>query len=227
MFSFFGGVPQIVKPDNLKASVTKACYYEPDLNPTYHEMAVHYGAAVIPTRVRKPKDKALGENAVQQVERWVLAALRNQRFFSLHELNQAIRERLRWLNDRKRSDTSLSRQEMFEALEKVALRPLPERPFEYIEVKQAKVHIDYHVTYQQYHYSAPHQFCRQTRRLTRLTNAFSKKFENLEAAVALWFAYYNFVRPHRTLNTTPAVRAGVEKWRWNISQLLEYSLAKS
>jgi len=158
MFEFFGGVPQIIKPDNLKAGVTKASFYDPDLNPTYHEMAVHYGAAVIPTRVSKPKDKALVENAVLQVERWVLAALRNVKFFSLYELNQAIREQLNWLNNRQLSNRDLSRQELFLKLEKQALRPLPEHPFEYLEVKRAKVHIDYHVTFKKHHYSVPHQY---------------------------------------------------------------------
>ncbi|MDY6868209.1 MAG: IS21 family transposase [Chloroflexota bacterium] len=90
MFEFFGGVPEIVRPDNLKAGVKSPCFYEPDLNPTYHELAQHYHTAVIPTRVAKPKDKGLGENAVQQVERWVLAPLRKERFYSLHDLNQAM-----------------------------------------------------------------------------------------------------------------------------------------
>lgn len=162
MFDFFGGVPKIVVPDNLKTGVTKACFYDPDLNPTYHEMAVHYGIAVLPTRVRKPRDKALVENAVQQAERWILAVLRNQQFFSLYELNQAIRKQLNWLNNRPRSDSDLSRQELFLKMEKQALCPLPEHPFEYLEVKQAKVHIDYHVTFKKHHYSVPHPYIQHT-----------------------------------------------------------------
>ncbi len=160
MFSYFGGTPKLVIPDNLKSGVTKANFYDPDLNPTYHEMAVHYGVAVLPTRTNQPRDKGLAENAVLQAERWILAALRNRTFFSLHELNQAIRERLRWLNNRQRSDCEYSRQELFLKLEKQALQPLPERPFEYIEVKRAKVHIDYHVTFQKHHYSVPHPYIR-------------------------------------------------------------------
>ena len=162
MFDFFGGAPKIVRPDNLKAGVTKPNYYEPDLNPTYHEMAVHYGVAVIPTRVAKPRDKGLGENAVLQVERWVLAPLRKERFFSLHDLDQAIGKRLTWLNQRKRTDNGLSRRELFERQEKAALQPLPGYPFDYLEVKQAKVHIDYHVTFEKHHYSVPHRCTRQT-----------------------------------------------------------------
>jgi len=161
MFNYFGGVPEIVVPDNLKAAVTRACYYEPDTNPTYHELAVHYGVAVIPARKCKPRDKALAENAVLQVERWVLAPLRNQKFFSLYELNQAMRRLLEKLNQRKRSDNDLSRQEMFEELDKPELRPLPEHLFEYTEVKYAKVHIDYHVTFKKHHYSVPYTYTRK------------------------------------------------------------------
>ncbi len=161
MFEFFGGVPQIVRPDNLKAGVKKPCFYEPDINPTYHELAQHYQLAVIPTRVAKPRDKGLGENAVQQVERWMLAPLRKERFFSLHELNQALRKRLKWLNERPLYHQTHSRRSLFEATEKEALQPLPNYSFQYLEVKQAKVHIDYHVTFQRHHYSVPHTYARQ------------------------------------------------------------------
>jgi len=162
MFEFFGGVPRIIRPDNLKAGVSKANFYEPDLNPTYHELAVHYGSAVVPTRVAKPKDKALGENAVLQVERWVLAPLRKQRFFSIHELNQAMQTQLAWLNDRQLTGRTQSRRELFEQIEKQALQPLPAHPFEYLEVKHAKVHLDYHVSFKKHFYSVPHQYTRKT-----------------------------------------------------------------
>lgn len=162
MFEFFGGVPKIIRPDNLKTGVSKANFYEPDLNPTYHELAVHYGSAVIPTRVAKPKDKGLGENAVQQVERWVLAPLRKQRFFSIHELNQAMKKQLDWLNDRPLTGQTQSRRELFEQIEKHALQPLPPYPFDYLEVKHAKVHLDYHVSFRKHLYSVPHQYTHKT-----------------------------------------------------------------
>lgn len=162
MFEFFGGTPEIVRPDNLKAGVKTPDFYEPDLNPTYHELAQHYQTAVIPTRVAKPKDKGLGENAVQQVERWVLAPLRKMRFFSMHDLNQALRNRLKWLNERPLSYQSESRQSLFEAVEKEALKLLPPYPFQYLEVKRAKVHIDYHVTFKGHHYSVSHTYARQS-----------------------------------------------------------------
>ena len=162
MYAFFGGVTKIVRPDNLKTGISKANFYEPDLNPTYHELSVHYDTAVIPTRVAKPKDKGLVENAVQQVERWVLAPLRKQRFFSLEELNQAISERLTWLNNRPLTGHTQSRRELFEEIEKDTLKPLPAYPFEYLEVKQAKVHLDYHVSFEKHFYSVPHPYIRQT-----------------------------------------------------------------
>lgn len=161
MFRYFGGVPRLVCPDNLKSGVRSPDFYEPDLNPTYQEMAAHYGVAVLPARVRKPKDKALVENAVLQVERWVLAPLRNQRFFSLAELNQAIRQQLEWLNDRPMSESGHSRRVRFERMERSALQPLPAQLFVYREVKTVRVHIDYHVTFHKHHYSVPHRYTRR------------------------------------------------------------------
>jgi transposase len=162
MFEFFGGVPRILRPDNLKAGVTRPNFYEPDINPTYHELSVHYGAAVIPARVAEPRDKASGENAVQQVERWVLAPLRKQRFFSMDDLNQAMRPKLAWLNDRPLTGQTHSRRDLFEQIERQTLQPLPDYRFEYLEVKQAKVHIDYHVSFKKHQYSVPHQYTRKT-----------------------------------------------------------------
>lgn len=161
MFEFFGGVPRIIRPDNLKAAVRKPGFYDPDLNPVYQELAAHYGTAVIPTRVAKPKDKGLGENAVLQVERWVLAPLRKQRFFSMQELNQAIKEQLKRVNNRKRSDNTYSRRELFEKQERAALMPLPAHKFDYLEVKYAKVHVDYHVSFEKHLYSVPHTYISQ------------------------------------------------------------------
>jgi transposase len=157
----FGGVPELVIPDNLKTGVTAASYYEPDLNPTYQELARHYGTAVVPTRVRKPRDKAKVENGVQQVERWVLAPLRNRTFFSLVELNTAIREQLLALNDRNGPGLPASRRQLFESLEKPALRPLPAQPYEMAVWKKARVHIDYHVQVEHHYYSVPYRLVRQ------------------------------------------------------------------
>ena len=129
-FAFFGGVPEIVVPDNTKTGVKHPSRYEPDLNPTYQDMAEHYGVVVIPARVRKPKDKAKVEVGVQVVERWILARLRNRTFFSLAELNQAIWELLEELNHRTMHHLGKSRRELFEALDRPALKPLPTEPYE-------------------------------------------------------------------------------------------------
>jgi len=155
-FAFIGGVPEIVVPDNLKAGVKHPCRYEPDLNPTYQDLAQHYGTAVIPARPRKAKDKAKAEVGVQVVERWILARLRNRTFFSLADLNQAIRELLDELNTRLMKHLGRSRRELFEALDRPALKPLPEQPYEFAIWKKARVNIDYHVEFERHYYSVPH-----------------------------------------------------------------------
>lgn len=156
-FGFFGGVNEIVVPDNLKAGVTSPHLYEPDLNKTYADFAQHYGCAVIPARSYKPRDKAKVEAAVQGVERWVLAPLRNRTFFSMGELKQAFREQLDWYNNRPFQKLDGSRKSLFEALDKPALKPLPASPYAFAQWKQAKVHIDYHVEVDAHRYSVPYQ----------------------------------------------------------------------
>jgi len=156
MFAFFGGVTDIVVPDNLKAGVKHPCRYEPDLNPTYQDLAQHYGKTVIPARVRKPKDKAKAEVGVQVVERWILARLRNRTFFSLAELNQAIRELLDELNTRPMEHLERSRRALFEELDQPALKPLPETRYEFAIWKKARVNIDYHIEFEKHYYSVPY-----------------------------------------------------------------------
>lgn len=156
MFEFFGGVPRLVVPDNLKSGVRQACHYEPDLNPTYHELAVHYGTAVLPTRKGKPRDKAKAEAGVLLVERWILARLRKLTFFSFAELNREIRRLLEWLNNRPFQKLEGSRRTLFETLERPALLPLPERPYEFARWKKARVNIDYHIDVEGHYYSVPY-----------------------------------------------------------------------
>jgi transposase len=160
-FQHCGGVPALVVPDNLKTGITAACYYEPDVNPTYQELARHYGTAVVPARVREPRDKAKVENGVQQVERWVLAPLRHRTFFSLAELNTAIREQLAALNDRPGPGLPAPRRELFETLDQPALRSLPAEPYELALWKKARVHLDYHVQVDYHYYSVPHRLLRE------------------------------------------------------------------
>lgn len=156
MFEYFGGVPRLIVPDNLKSGVRSACYYEPDVNPTYHDLAVHYGTAVLPTRTGKPRDKAKVEAGVLVVERWILARLRKLTFFSLAELNREIRRLLDLLNDRPFQKLEGSRRSLFESLERPALLPLPEQRYEFGRWKKARVNIDYHVDLDGHYYSVPH-----------------------------------------------------------------------
>ena len=156
-FEFFGGVPEIIVPDNTKCAVIKPDRYEPDLNPEFAEMATHYGAAVIPARVRRPRDKAKVENAVLVAERWIIAALRNRTFFSLVEINEAIGELLDRLNSRKFKAINSTRSELFEKLDRPALRTLPASRYQFAEWKTAKVNIDYHISVAKHFYSVPYQ----------------------------------------------------------------------
>lgn len=155
-FHYLGGVPEIVVPDNLRSGVTKAHRYEPDTNPTYQDLAAHYGVAVMPARVRRPRDKAKVETGVLVVERWILAALRRRTFFSLAELNGAIRALLVPLNARPFKKLPGSRRTHFEQWDRPALRPLPATQYVYAEWKKARVHIDYHVELDGHYYSVPH-----------------------------------------------------------------------
>jgi transposase len=152
---FFGGSTCAVVPDNWRAGVSKACWYEPDLNPTYADFARHYDTAVLPTRVRKPRDKAKVESAVLLVERWILAALRHQTFVGLAALNRAIRGLLERLNQRKFRKLNTTRAELFERVDRPALKPLPSEPFIFGEWKKARVNIDYHIELERHYYSVP------------------------------------------------------------------------
>lgn len=156
-FTFFGGVTETLVPDNLKAGVTHPHRYESDLNRTYAEMAAHYGVAVVPTRVAKPKDKAKVEAGVLIVERWILARLRHQTFFSLEALNRAIAELLPLLNGRAFKKLPGCRQSLFETLERPVLSPLPDTPYVFATWKKARVSIDYHIEVERRYYSVPYQ----------------------------------------------------------------------
>lgn len=155
-FEFLGGVPEVVVPDNLKSAVHKTHRYEPDLNPAYQQLAAHYQTAIVPARPYKPKDKAKAEVAVQIVERWIMARLRHQSFFTLASLNQAIRFLLDDLNQRSFKKLPGTRRSQFEQLDRPALRSLPASRYQYADIKQARVHIDYHLEYDKHYYSVPH-----------------------------------------------------------------------
>ena len=159
---FLGGVPELIVPDNLKSGVSKPCRYEPDLNPTYLDMANHYETAVIPARVRSPKDKAKVEVGVQIVERWILAKLRNRTFFTITELNRAIAGLLTNLNNRPFQKLPGTRKSLFESLDKPALRPLPVYRYQFADWKKARVNIDYHVEVDRHYYSVPYELIKKS-----------------------------------------------------------------
>jgi transposase len=178
-FEFLGGVPALVVPDNLKSGVTRPSFYEPDLNPSYRDLASWYGTAVLPARVRKPRDKAKVEAGVLLAQRWILARLRGQRFFGLAELNGAIRPLLEALNARPFKKLPGSRASRFEEEDRPALKPLPETRWELAEWKEATVGIDYHIELDRHYYSVPYRFARQ-RVDVRYTASTVEVFKNRE-----------------------------------------------
>lgn len=160
-FEFLGGVTAIIVPDNLKSGVKHASYYDPEINPTYRDFARHYGVAVLPARPYKPKDKAKVEGGVLIVERWILARLRNQRFFSLAEANRAIAELLALLNQKPFKKLPGCRHSAFLEMDWPVLKPLPQSRYEYAEWKTARVGIDYHIEVAGHYYSVPYRHARQ------------------------------------------------------------------
>lgn len=162
MFTFYEGIPGLLIPDNLKSGVTKPDRYEPDLNPTYYEMAQHYGTTILPARVRRPQDKSKVENGVLNVERKILAPLRNQKFFSCIELNRVLWERLEILNKTPfQKLPGSSRYSLYLELEKPALKPLPDTPYELSYWKKDTVNPGYHVKVEDVSYSVPYTFIRK------------------------------------------------------------------
>jgi len=158
---FFGGVTAQIVSDNLKAGVTKACFYDPAINRTYADMAAHYDTAVEQARPYKPKDKAKAEGGVLLADRWILARLRNRQFFSLAELNAAIRPLLVQLNDKVSRHLGASRRQLFDQLDKPALKSLPVASYVYAEWKKCRAGLDYHVAIDKHYYSVPYQLLKK------------------------------------------------------------------
>jgi len=158
MFEYFGGVSEIIVPDNLKSGVSKAHRYDPDINVNYQHLGEHYGVAIVPARAAEPKDKAKVENAVGCIERQILAPLRHHTFTSLVEMNIAIQKRLVEFNNQSFQKMKTSRRELFETIDKPALKPLPPGRYQYAEWKKVKINIDYHFVSDDHYYSVPHQY---------------------------------------------------------------------
>ena len=159
MFEFFGGTPALVVPDNLRSAISKSCRYDPDINPTYAQFIEHYGTAVLPARPYRPQDKSSVESGVQVVQRWILARLRHQTFVGLAELNAAIAQLLKTLNQKPFQKLPGCRESVFLEMDKPALKPLPLEAYHYRQYKSSRAGIDYHITLNGHYYSVPHQYC--------------------------------------------------------------------
>jgi len=216
---YFRCAPRVLVPDNLKSGVSKACKYEPELNPTYADMAEHYGCAVVPARPRKPRDKAKAEAGVLLAQRWILAVLRKRTFYSLAELNDAIRECLEHLNTRPMRRLKKSRWELFESMDRPSALPLPVRSYEYAEWLKARVGFNYHVEVEDHSYSVPFQMLHEKLDI-RLTATTIEAFRKGERAAAHARSYvkngYTTLREHMP----PEHRAYAE---WNPSRFIKWA----
>lgn len=161
MYAFFGGVSEITVVDNLRSAVSRACKYDPVINPSYQDLATHYGTCIIPAWVRKPRHKASVEVAVLIAQRWILAVLRHQTFYSLRELNEAIGKLLIKLNQRKMQRKGESRTERYERIDQPALHPLPAQAYTFAQWKKEKLGLDYHLSFDGHFYSAPYRLAKQ------------------------------------------------------------------
>jgi len=156
-----GGAPHLIVPDNPKTAIIKACFYDPQVNRSYADMAAHYGSAILPARPRRPRDKAKVEQAVLMAERWLLGKLRKRVFFSLAEVNQALAEFMRQLNEVKPvRRLGKTRRALLEEIDRPALKPLPAEPYVFAQWFLRRVGIDYHVEVGDHYYSVPYRFAR-------------------------------------------------------------------
>jgi transposase len=207
---YFHCAPRVLIPDNLKSGVSKACKYEPEMNPTYADMAEHYGCAVLPARPHRARDKAKVEVGVLIAKRWILSVLRQRSFYSLSELNAAIRECLEHLNTRPLRQMQKSRRELFETIDRPSALTLPSRPYEYAEWCKARVNVDYHIEVDSHYYSVPYRLIHE-RVDVRLTAATIEAFRRGERVAAHVRSYvkggYTTLKEHM-----PPEHRGYAEW---------------
>ena len=218
-FEYFQCAPHLLVPDNLKSGVSKACFYEPELNPTYADLAEHYNCAVLPARPYRARDKAKVETGVLISQRWILAVLRKRTFYSLAELNAAIRQCLERLNNRPLHRVKKSRREMFETIDRPQSLSLPQRHYEYAEWSRAKVNFDYHIEVDHHYYSAPYQLLHEVLdiRLTATTVEAFRKGERVAAHARSYVrGEYTTLPEHRP----PAHRAYAE---WSPARFIQWA----
>jgi len=218
-YEFFGGVPVLTVADNEKTGVTYPSRYEPGLNPTYQDLGTHYGTVMLPTRPRRPRDKAKVEAAVLFAERWIIAALRDRTFFSLAELNRAIRELLQRLNERPFKKLPGSRRSLFEELDRPALQPLPECRYELAEWRKAKVNIDYHVQVENHCYSVPYRLVHATVDV-RLT---ARTVELLHNGVRVAAHARSYERGKATTDPAHRPKSHQQHLEWTPSRLMHWA----
>ena len=216
---FFGGVPAALVPDQLKSGVVRACRYEPEAQRTYEELACHYGTTVLPARPRRPRDKAKVEVGVQIAQRWLLARMRNEVFHSPGAMNARIRELLVDLNGRKMRRYGKSRRELFEQLDRPALRQLPSTRFEYAEWTKARVNIDYHLAIDGHLYSVPHRLVHQEVE-ARMTAATVEILHNRKAVALHARSYVQGAFTTATEHMPSSHRAHAE---WTPSRILSWA----
>ena len=216
---YFGRVPRILVPDNLKSAVQTPCYYEPIINPTFLELAGHYGFAVIPARPKHPRDKPKVEIAVLVAKRWILSKLRKRIFFSLAELNIAIRELLEYLNNRPMRKLKQSRRELYELLDRPAALSLPAFPYEYAEWRRARVNVDYHVEVETHYYSVPFQLLHEEVDI-RITAKTVEMFRRSERVAAHARSYQKHGYTTKAEHMPPEHRKYLE---WSPSRIIAWS----
>jgi transposase len=177
MFRFYGAAPRLLVPDNLKSGISKASFYDPEVNRSYAAMAAHYSVGILPARPKRPRDKAAVEAGVRFAQSYILGRLRNVTFFSLAECNAAIAGAVERMNDREMRRLGVSRRQLFETVERPLMQALPQDDYEYAEWHLARVGIDYHVEVQGFLYSVPHSLLREqvdTRATTRTIEIFHR-----------------------------------------------------
>jgi transposase len=218
-FEFFDGTSLLVVPDNLKSGVKQPCYYEPELNHTYGDLAIHYGVGILPSRPYRPRDKAKAEVGVQVVQRWVLAALRRRQFFSLGEVNEAILELVHKLNQRPFRKLAGSRAEHYRLLDRPALQPLPQQPFVYAEWKKARVNLDYHIELDGHYYSTPYQLVGKEVELRSTSGTVEIFYQGKRVA-----SHARSSRPHTaSTNTEHRPKSHQQYLEWTPTRIIEWA----
>jgi transposase len=219
MYEAFEGVPAITVPDNLKAGVKRPDRYEAEINPTYAEMAEHYGTVIIPARVRKPRDKGKVEVAVQVAQRWVLASLRKRVFYNLSDMNAAIAELILRMNDRIMRHRKQSRRALWETIDRPALKPLPQKRYEIAEWKKVRLNIDYHFEFAEHFYSAPSSLAGEELRVRATANTIEVFYKRNRVA-----SHARSYQPHRMTTVAEHMPSSHRRYaEWTPSRMIEWA----